>query len=539
MKRPEGLPPGAASDKLLELARAHDLSLEFSPEVMAEVAALEAEPGLDDPALEDWRDRPFITIDNEDSRDLDQAMNLRRRNGGGYEVAYALADAAYYVRPETALHAEAMRRGVTYYFPSFAVPMLPRPLSEGLVSLNPNVDRRAFVVVVDLDAHGDVAETRFVRARIRSRAKLSYRGVQAWAEGAPDLEGQEWTDNLRLLREVGELRIARARDADVVQVRRDEVWARVDPSGETFVVEARRRSPVERWNEQISLLCNSEGAVFLERRGKAPWVTPIYRVHPRPLASRVDELAGLAASVVEVHQLDPSRWSWDRVGGESLADYLEKLPLDGPQAGIAEALHRQAVMINQASEFSPEPGEHHGIGAEPYARFSSPMREMVGIHTHKEALEKLAGQAPPGWTEENPASRQAMVELANASKLRQKRIAKEATKLVLDHVLAPDLDLEEEARPVRSGTVLGLASRKIYLRFDDSRFEVKVYVPDLEAAAGSGAHDPPRLRLRDRGARLVASDARLPDIRLGDAFSVRLSGYDRRRRRYRFAWVKG
>ncbi|MEL6186260.1 MAG: RNB domain-containing ribonuclease, partial [Myxococcota bacterium] len=265
MTRPEGLPPGRASDKLLALADQHALSFDFPPEVVTEARALEDDPGLDDPELEDWTDRPFVTIDNEDSRDLDQAMDFRRRPKGGFEVAYALADAAYYVRPGTALHAEALKRGVTYYFPSFAVPMLPRVLSEGVVSLNPAVDRRAFVVVTDLDAAGRVLKTRFVRARIRSRAKLSYRGVQAWADGEEsELEGKAWTDNLRLLREVGELRIKRARDADVVQVRRDEVWARVDSTGAGFEVEARRRSPVERWNEQISLLCNSEGAAFLQ-----------------------------------------------------------------------------------------------------------------------------------------------------------------------------------------------------------------------------------------------------------------------------------
>lgn len=521
---------GTAKAKLFEVAAEHGLSPTFPPAVMAEVNAIQKSPGIDDPRLKDWTDRPFVTIDNEDSRDLDQAMHIRRREGGGYEVAYALADASYYVRPGSALHREAMRRGVTYYFPGFSVPMLPPELSEGTVSLNEGVNRRALVTVHELDAEGQVVETRFERARIRSQAKLSYDGVQAYHDGeSSELAGQPFTETLELLREVGEKRIALAEEKDVVRVQRDEVRASLDPEDPTgFVVKSRGRNQVEKWNEQISLLCNAEGAKFMESPGNAPYITPIYRVHPRPVRARVEDFAELVAGIVEAHRLDPKVWSWDRAGGESLADYLARLPLDGPNAGVTQAIHRQAVMINRASEFSAEPGLHHGIGVDPYARFSSPMREMVGIYTHKEALEKLSGEPPPGWVRATEASRAEMVELANETKARQKKIAKQADRLVLDHFLGADLAAPPAERPVREGTILGLSAKKVYVRFDDPPFEVKLYVPDLERAGA-------KLELDRSGAVSRSSDAAvLPDLRVGDPIAVKVAEFDAERSHYRF-----
>ena len=122
-----------------DLAAAHGLTLEYPPAVEAEVEAYLKAPGLDDPALVDRTALPFVTIDGPGTRDLDQAIHVEAR-AGGFRLRYAIADASYYVRPGTALHAEALRRGASYYLPGLSVPMLPRALSEGLVSIGPDVD---------------------------------------------------------------------------------------------------------------------------------------------------------------------------------------------------------------------------------------------------------------------------------------------------------------------------------------------------------------------------------------------------------------
>src|SRR5690606_28681412 len=160
----------------------------FPEQVRREVEAWQRSPGIDDPGLVDLTHLPFVTIDGATSLDLDQAAYVER-DAQGYVVYYALADASYYVQPGTALWKEAMRRAASYYLPAVMVPMLPRQLSEGLVSLNSNVERRALVLRIRLHGDGSLRSTSSAtatdafRARIRSRGKLSFGGVQAFYEG--------------------------------------------------------------------------------------------------------------------------------------------------------------------------------------------------------------------------------------------------------------------------------------------------------------------------------------------------------------------
>ena len=278
-----------ARDEIMELARSFSLTTEFSDAVMVEVQRCLAEPGLDDPALVDATERPFVTIDNEDSRDLDQALFIEAR-GEGHVVHYALADASYYVRPGSRLYAEALVRGASFYLPGFVAPMLPVELSEGLVSLNPEVERRAVVFLVELDGRGEVVSIRIERQRIRSRAKLSYVGVQRFWDSPTSnhLENRDFTSSLWALRDVGRRRVALAEAGGVVHYPRIEVdIGFTDSEGRRFHVFESHRTECDRANEQLSLLVNVEGARLLERHVRDtgdPNIAAVYRVHPAPEA---------------------------------------------------------------------------------------------------------------------------------------------------------------------------------------------------------------------------------------------------------------
>src|SRR5690606_37115006 len=145
---------------------------EFSPEAIAEATtASPSEPDID------LRDVPFVTLDPEASRDLDQAMHLVRR-GDGFEVRYAIADVPGFVTPGGAMDTEARQRGQTLYAAGGSIPLHPRELSEGRASLLPDADRPALVWTFALDADGVVTEFRLERAMIRSRAQLEYVSAQ-------------------------------------------------------------------------------------------------------------------------------------------------------------------------------------------------------------------------------------------------------------------------------------------------------------------------------------------------------------------------
>jgi ribonuclease R len=479
---------GSARADLYALAARHRIHPLHPETALAEARSLVASPGIDDPRLLDLTHLPFATIDEEDTRDLDQALFIERR-AEGYTVWYAIADAAWSIRTGTALFDEALRRGATYYLPGLVFPMLPIELSEGVVSLNPAVPRRARVFRVSLDENGRVAENRMLRARIRSRLKTSFDAVQAFLDGAAPCPGdgdRRLAESLELLRRVGTLRMALAEAQDVVRIRRSEIEVSLaSRRGLRFVAMADPRNDVEQYNEQVSLLCNVEGARFL-RRGESAHrhVQPIYRVHEPPSRDRLDLLFEQIEALIRVHALDPRRWRWRR--DRSLAGYLRSLPEAGPQARIAKAVHRQAMLSAGSSGFRTVPGVHHGVGATVYSRFTAPMREVVGVFVHKETWEKLRG-APypaPAGVPDDEHLRELVVSAANRSRQIQRELDHQANRLVLDQIFEIDLEHPRADRRVHRATVLGITRSKVHAQFDDPPIDVKLYLRHLEAQRG-------------------------------------------------------
>jgi ribonuclease R len=525
-------PPGSHAATLVRLALHEGLDPGFPEAVEREVAAILKEPGLDDPRLVDRTDLPFVTIDNADSRDLDQAIWVGPGDDGGHVVRYALSDAAHYVRPGTALHAEALDRGASYYLPGWMIPMLPRDLCEDLVSLNPGVLRRAVVFEMHLDAEGHGVATRVERARIRSRAKLSYPGVQRYLDAraagdAHPYDGRDFAASLVRLAEVGRLRIADQREREVVRPRRQEVAVGLTER-RGFSLLGGLRVPVDAYNEQISLLCNVEGARLLREGGADERVQAVFRVHPAPEARRVDGFERFLARLVRAHGLDAATWGWSRGGETALASYLAALPQGGAEGRLARAIHRQAVLLNVRSTFADRPAPHYGVGSDVYARFSAPMREIVGVFLHKELLE-LLGMSTPAARADDEALRERIIEQANASRVRQGQLARRAHHLALDALFEEDL---AKGRPRRPGTVMGVTRSKLHLTLDDPPVDVKLYRRDLEPHLGTA------LRLDEDDVGLVREDGR-PFVRVGDRLDVRVAGHDDDRDRWVLLPVEG
>jgi len=503
----------SAHPRLRALLQRLQIPLEHGPAAQLQADALARSPGIDDPLLVDRTPLPLCTIDEPHSRDLDQALFVEAF-GDGHRVWYAIADAAHFVRPGTPLWEEALRRGSSYYLPGLVVPMLPRVLSEDIVSLNPGVDRRALLFVVELDGAGRVQRRRLERARVRSRAKLSYQGVQAWYDGSGPADcDSEVQASLRALAVAGRRRMARAEDRGVVPFRRREVELSAQlGSGQVIAYEDLRRD-VERYNEQISLLCNVEGARFLVE--EAADIHPIYRVHPPPAERRLASLEQRVRAMVRGRGLDPVRWAWNRQRS-TLAAWLSALPSEGEDGRIAEVLHRQAIVSCGRAGFTATPGGHHGIGADIYGRFTAPMREVVGVYLHGEATERLGGP-PSGPVEAGAAQslRDAVIAAAERSANHQKALDREANRVVLDRVFTVDL---AHGGGFRHGTLMGLTRRKLHVRLEDPPLDVKVYLHHLERQAGH------RLRVDDDGIQLLRSDA--PVLTLGDRLALSIGGQD-------------
>ena len=495
----------AAENFILETLESLELHTEHSDKAMSEADHYLANPGHDDPTLDDLTALPFVTIDNPDSRDLDQALYIEETTDG-YRLRYALADAAYYVRPGSALFDEALQRGATFYTPLLALPMLPSSLSEGLVSLNPNVNRRALVFDIRLNHDASLQQTRVVRALICSQAKLSYGGVQNWldthcsfpqldseralmncAQNGPDLSSYNEIDtdtmaaevpyrhSLKLLQVLGEKLISNSAQRGVVPFDRSETAISVDATSDQFRAERRHRYMTEQYNEQISLLCNMQGAeLLMALQGHSDALQAVYRVHEAPLSKNSKRLRQTLDALIETRQLD-DRWRWQE--NSSLAQYVRNLPDDRASHRLKATIQRLIMQSQRASVFQPEPDIHHALKAAAYARFSSPMREIVGIFTHKELLEALAME-PLEPSSNDEILRTQVISAANRARQIQRQLDKRIEFAVIQSVFSSDLSTEN--KKTYSATIVGLRKDRLYAAIDGLALDVKVYKDDLE-----------------------------------------------------------
>ncbi|MBA2558820.1 MAG: RNB domain-containing ribonuclease, partial [Propionibacteriales bacterium] len=322
----------------------------------------------------DRTDIPFVTIDPEGSMDLDQALHLER-NGSGYRVHYAIADVAAFVEPGGPIDLEAHRRGQTLYAPDHRIPLHPPALSEGAASLLPDQVRPALLWTIDLDEKGESTKVCVERARVTSRARLDYAGVQAQLDsGAAD-------ENLYVLREVGQLRQTLERERGGVSLQLPEQEVVVGDGG--WSLEYRKVLPVEDWNAQISLLTGM-GAAQIMLYGEVG----VIRTLPPPPVYAINKLRRTAAAL---------RLDWP-----TRMDYAEFVrSLDPNTASGAAMLNASTSLMRGAGYVAfdggvPEHIEHAAIAAE-YAHVTAPLRRLVDRYAGEVAVALCADRDVPEW----------------------------------------------------------------------------------------------------------------------------------------------
>ena len=352
----------------------HELKLpeEFPPQALheaEEAAASTPLPPVDLTAV------PFVTIDPASSRDLDQAMCLSRRPGGGYRVRYAIADVAAYVRPGGALEAETWVRGQPIYLPDGRVPLHPPVLSEGAVSLLPDVTRAAMVWTIDLDADGATVAIALGRAQVRSRAKLDYTGVQAAADAG------RLPEPIALLPEIGSLLAARAATRGAVNLPLPE--QEVEPHGDGWRLALRAPLAAEEHNAQISLLTGMAAAELM-LAGRVG----LLRTMPAPRPEAVTRLQAAAASL-------GITWPAGAMVGAVVAAVDPGSPRGAAFLDQAADLLRGAAYTAFDGEAPAETG-HGGVGA-PYAHVTAPLRRLADRYATEVCLALHEERPVPQW----------------------------------------------------------------------------------------------------------------------------------------------
>ncbi|MGO0577512.1 RNB domain-containing ribonuclease [Ornithinimicrobium panacihumi] len=374
--------PASETGRLLEQAfvrarREQEVRLDFPPEVLAEVEraiAVAELPERDETAV------PFITIDPPGSMDLDQAMHIER-DGEGYRIRYAIADAPAFVVPGGAMDSESRLRGMTYYCPDLRVPLHPTVLSEGAASLLPEVVRPAYVWDMRLGADGTRQGAELYRARVRSVRRYTYEEVQ----GLVDEGGTE--DTLLLLKEVGELRIRREAARGGASLPMPEQEVSVDEQGH-YQLALRPLLMAEEWNAQISLLTGMVAARMMLDGGVG-----ILRTMPVPPDKDVERFRR------EVRALG-SEWPRDINYGEFLRRLDKSDPAHLAIVTAATSLFRGAGYTTFDGTLPPEEEQIQAAIAAPYTHVTAPLRRLVDRFSLAICEALSTGREVPAWARE-------------------------------------------------------------------------------------------------------------------------------------------
>jgi ribonuclease R len=355
----------------IEIAlRKFDLPHEFSRKALAQARSLPDSVQPEDlQNRSDLRGLEFVTIDGETAKDFDDAV-YARREGKGWRLWVAIADVSHYVGPGDALDRDARSRGTSVYFPRRVIPMLPEKLSNGLCSLNPNVERLAMVCEMAITPQGEVARYEFYAGVIRSRARLTY--TEVWDK----LSSGKAPENLRVPYELFQALFAERTRRGAIDFETQETRMVFDARGKIERIVPEARNDAHRVIEECMLAANVCAGSFLANR-KQP---ALYRVHDVPAADKVaalrDFLAELGLQLPGGEVPQPKDYA-------RLLERIRKRPDFGLLQTILLRSLKQAV-------YSPSNVGHFGLAFDAYVHFTSPIRRYPDLLVHRAIKAALA-----------------------------------------------------------------------------------------------------------------------------------------------------
>ncbi|MGL5360470.1 MAG: ribonuclease R [Shewanella sp.] len=338
----------------------------------------------------DLRHLPLVTIDGEDARDFDDAVYAEVKPSGGWRLWVAIADVSYYVRTDSALDTEARSRGNSVYFPSQVIPMLPEKISNGLCSLNPQVDRLCMVAEMTVSAKGKLSGYKFYPAVMHSHARFTYTQVAAMLEGGPIApEHEALFPHLQCLQSLYLALDEQRAERGAIAFETIETQFIFNDQRKIDKIVPRARNQAHKIIEECMILANVSAAKFVKKhKGDV-----LYRVHDAPSEQK---LANFKEFLAE--------------RGLTMGGGLEPTPADYQNVMLQIADRPDAELIQvmllrsmRQAIYSPDNEGHFGLALEEYAHFTSPIRRYPDLVLHRVIrylLAKERGEATEKWTQD-------------------------------------------------------------------------------------------------------------------------------------------
>lgn len=328
----------------------------------------------------DLREKLIFTIDGDDARDFDDAVSLEPMENSHMLLGVHIADVSHYVTPGSPLDDEAYRRGTSVYYPGHVVPMLPVALSNGICSLNPDVDRLAFSAFLEVDKDGRCHKSQFAKTVIRSKARMTYRKMNEIFDGNEERRAEYafLTETADRMHALSQAMRRRRMERGALDLDLPEAEILTDESGEPVEVSFRARGDAEKMIEEFMLAANEAVAAYMTHRNNPT----VYRVHESPDPEKLRVFAQFARPFG--YRVDASKPS----DTAQLQAVLDGAKDDPRQRALPTLLLRSLAR----ARYDAECLGHYGLQAKEYLHFTSPIRRYPDLVAHRMLFKAISGQ---------------------------------------------------------------------------------------------------------------------------------------------------
>ena len=356
---------------ILSIAYKYDIELEFSEEVKKELLDIPEEVlEKDKIGRVDLTNEMIFTIDGDDTKDIDDAISIKKYNDT-YELGVHIADVTYYVKPNTALYKEAYKRGTSSYLADKVLPMLPHELSNGICSLNPEVERLAISCVMKINKEGKIIDYNIFPSLIKSQKQMTYKCVNKLLMENIICEGyEEYKDNLLLMKELADILRKRKIKKGYIEFDIPEAKIIQDETGKCIDVIKREQNAGEKLIEDFMIAANETVATHIYNMS-LPF---IYRVHGTPKTEKITDFVNLLKQLninVSTKNIDTS--------SKGMQDLLKEIK-DRKESQILSSMLLRSM---QKAIYSPMNIGHFGLALQNYTHFTSPIRRFPDTTVHQ------------------------------------------------------------------------------------------------------------------------------------------------------------
>ena len=397
---------------ILSVAHQHGLPLEFPDKVMMEVENIPDVVTKEDiEGRLDLRDVPTVTIDGDDAKDFDDAISISRDEKGNYILGVHIADVTHYVRENSPLDKEALKRGTSVYLVDRVIPMLPKKLSNGICSLNPNVDRLVLSCIMTINKQGKVLKFDLKEAVINSNERMTYANVTKILDRSDKALVERYRYLLKefdMMKELSLILRKKRMSRGALDFNFPEGKIELNEHGVPVDVHPYPREISNRIIEEFMLVTNETIAEFFCSK-EIPFV---YRIHEDPDEEKLESFIDFA---------NGTGYQFVRTPGGSLNKDLQKILQEISGKPEEDALGRLMLRSLMQAKYSPSCYGHFGLAAEFYCHHTSPIRRYPDLQIHRIIKEYLHGDL----TKSRQSRYQEIVEFASLQSSERERLADE------------------------------------------------------------------------------------------------------------------